>query len=197
MKPLFIVGTCAFAASVGLVIWGNASSGNKAEGKVAASHAAAAVTGTSTVTPDVAAGTLSETAGLPATKPGEPDAAASAVYRTVVLGEGRGGFRLNALVLSDDAMAKIDELIGGMTEEDLASARIEIEGHTDNLGPKDVNDRIGLARALAVKMYLCAQFEVDPRQIKVVSYGSAKPVANNATQEGRALNRRVVVNVVK
>ena len=79
---------------------------------------------------------------------------------------------------------------------DLKDAHFEIEGHTDNLGSKEVNERVGLARAEAVRLYLSERYEVPMDCIKVVSYGLEKPVADNATEEGRAMNRRVVIKVV-
>jgi outer membrane protein OmpA-like peptidoglycan-associated protein len=145
----------------------------------AATRAVTAIDGTGTagVKPDVAAET------------------GKGVRATLVLGEGKGGFRVNSFALSEDAKAKIDELFAG-GKVDLKDARFEIEGHTDNLGSKDVNQRIGLARAEAVKQYLCERYEILPDSISVVSFGLEKPVADNATEEGRAMNRRVVIKVV-
>jgi peptidoglycan-associated lipoprotein len=114
---------------------------------------------------------------------------------TLVLGEGKGGFKFRSVMLSDEAKAKIDEMFTG-DKFDLKDAHFEIEGYTDNLGSKDVNDKIGLARAEAVRQYLGEQHEIPGDWIRVVSYGMEKPAADNSTPEGRARNRRVVVKVV-
>ena len=73
---------------------------------------------------------------------------------------------------------------------------IEIEGHTDNVGAQDVNERIGLERAEAVKRYLYEQHQIPLHKINVISYGEDKPVAPNNTKDGRAQNRRVVIKVL-
>ena len=113
---------------------------------------------------------------------------------TLVLGEGKGGFKFRSTVLSDEAKEKIDEMFTS-EKVDLNNVRFEIEGYTDNLGSKDVNDHVGLARAKAVKQYLGEQYEIPGDWISVVSYGMEKPVADNSTPDGRARNRRVVIKV--
>ena len=114
---------------------------------------------------------------------------------TLVLSEGKSGFKFRSAMLSDEAKAKIDEMFTG-DKFDLKSVHFEIEGYTDNLGTEKVNREYGLARAKAVKQYLGEQYEVPADWIKVVSYGMDKPVADNSTPEGRAQNRRVVIKVV-
>jgi outer membrane protein OmpA-like peptidoglycan-associated protein len=114
---------------------------------------------------------------------------------TVVLGEGKGGFKFRSTTLSDEAKTKIDEMFTS-DNVDLNTARFEIEGYTDNLGSKEINKQVGLARANAVKQYLGEQYEIPADWMKVVSYGMEKPAADNSTPDGRAKNRRVVINVV-
>jgi len=114
---------------------------------------------------------------------------------TLVLGEGKGGFKFRSVTLSEDAKAKIDEMFTG-DKFDMKDARFEIEGYTDNLGSPELNHQVGLARAKAVKQYLGECHEIPGDAIKVVSYGMDKPVADNSTPEGRAKNRRVVIKVV-
>src|SRR5262249_34830042 len=99
---------------------------------------------------------------------------------TLVLGEGKSGFKFRSTMLSDEGKAKIDEMF---TSEkiDLNNARFEIEGYTDNLGSKEVNDQVGRARAQAVKQYLGEQYEIPADWISVVSYGMDKPAADNST----------------
>jgi peptidoglycan-associated lipoprotein len=114
---------------------------------------------------------------------------------TLVLGEGKDGFKFRSVTLSDDAKAKIDEMFIG-DKFDMKDARFEIEGYTDNLGSAELNHQVGLARAKAVKQYLGECHEIPGNLITVISYGMEKPVADNSTPEGRAKNRRVVIKVV-
>ncbi len=72
---------------------------------------------------------------------------------------------------------------------------IALEGHADWTGPEMYNERLGLARAEAVRRFLAEQFRIPAGQIRVVSYGENSPAASNATREGRAQNRRVVIKV--
>jgi outer membrane protein OmpA-like peptidoglycan-associated protein len=143
---------------------------------------------------DVRPAGTSDPSGSLGSQPGTIETAPKPRF-TLVLSEGKSGFKFRSVMLSDEAKAKIDEMF---TEEkvDLNNARFEIEGYTDNLGTKEVNDQFGLARAKAVKQYLGEQYEIPGDWISVVSYGMEKPVADNSTPEGRARNRRVVIKVV-
>ena len=95
-------------------------------------------------------------------------------------------------MLPDEAKAKLDELVTKL-KADPNGAYFEIEGHTDALGAKALNEKIGLDRAEAVKRYLFEQHQIPLHRMNVISYGTEKPVASNKTQEGRAQNRRVVI----
>ena len=114
--------------------------------------------------------------------------------RVIVLG-GDGGFRLNAITLSERMFDEIDQILKGPDAVDILCGRFVIEGHTDNLGSKDVNDKIALARAIAVRQYLSEQFEIPRDAVKLVSYGADRPLGDNSTQEGRTKNRRVVIRM--
>jgi outer membrane protein OmpA-like peptidoglycan-associated protein len=113
----------------------------------------------------------------------------------VVLSDDQGNFRFGQATLPDEAKARLDELITKM-QADPQAAWFEIEGHTDNVGPAEVNIELGLERAEAVKRYLYEQHRIPLHKINVISYGSEKPVAPNNTRDGRAQNRRVVIKVV-
>ena len=73
-------------------------------------------------------------------------------------------------------------------------ARIEIAGYTDNIGSSKLNLRLSANRAKAVKAYLVKQ-GVPARQISTKGYGASEAVADNATDEGRATNRRIEFHV--
>ncbi|MEW6430084.1 MAG: OmpA family protein [Myxococcota bacterium] len=68
--------------------------------------------------------------------------------------------------------------------------RVRVEGHTDNRGKKDANQKLSEDRARAVADYLIAQ-GIEAQRIESVGYGDSKPVAPNLTARGRELNRRV------
>jgi OOP family OmpA-OmpF porin len=66
-----------------------------------------------------------------------------------------------------------------------------IEGHTDNVGKEAANVKLSQRRADSIKAYLVKKFGIDSSRIKAVGYGPNKPVASNATKEGKQKNRRV------
>jgi len=113
----------------------------------------------------------------------------------VVLSEDQGGFKFGQTQLPDDTKAKLDELVQQL-KNDPKNVYIEIEGHTDNVGTKLVNEKIGMERAEAVKKYLYEQYQVPLHKMNVISYGEDKPIAPNKTKAGRAQNRRVVIKVL-
>lgn len=65
-----------------------------------------------------------------------------------------------------------------------------IEGHTDSVGSAAQNKNLSQRRADAVREYLIKNYSIDANRIKAVGYGSERPIADNATAEGRKLNRR-------
>jgi outer membrane protein OmpA-like peptidoglycan-associated protein len=71
-----------------------------------------------------------------------------------------------------------------------------VEGHTDNSGKPAYNMKLSVARAKGVMDYLIKQ-GVSPDRITSVGFGETRPIADNKTKEGRALNRRVDVVMVK
>lgn len=73
---------------------------------------------------------------------------------------------------------------------------VEIRGHSDESGAADRNLRLSEARARSVQNVL-AQQGISLDQIRVTAYGANEPVATNATEEGKQLNRRVEVLVVR
>jgi OOP family OmpA-OmpF porin len=66
-----------------------------------------------------------------------------------------------------------------------------IEGHTDNVGKAEYNDRLSDDRAKSVRQYLIDKFGIDASRITSAGYGFNKPIASNDTKEGRQKNRRV------
>ena len=113
----------------------------------------------------------------------------------VVLNEEKGNFKFGKAVMPDDAKAEIDTLVQQLKNEP-NGGYIEIEGHTDNAGTKELNYKLGMERAENVKRYLYEQHQVPLHKINVISYGEDKPIAPNNNRDGRAQNRRVVIKVL-
>jgi outer membrane protein OmpA-like peptidoglycan-associated protein len=113
----------------------------------------------------------------------------------VTLSEDQGNFKFGKTELPDEAKARLDSIVTGL-KADPKGIFIEIEGHTDNVGSKVINEKLGMERAEVVKRYLYEQHQVPLHKINVISYGEDKPVAPNNNREGRAQNRRVVVRIL-
>jgi len=80
--------------------------------------------------------------------------------------------------------------IAGILKNLLTTSTVVIEGHTDNVGKADDNKKLSQRRADEVLKYLASR-GVAKNRLKSVGYGLTKPVADNATEEGKAKNRRV------
>jgi peptidoglycan-associated lipoprotein len=134
-----------------------------------------------------------------ATKAGERAAAVETATRRlvyeVVLSEDQGNFKFGKVDLPDTAKQRIDQMVTDL-KADPKGIFIELEGHTDNVGSKDYNTKLGEERAEAVKRYLYEAHQVPLHKINVISYGEEKPVSPNKTRDGRAQNRRVVIKVL-
>ncbi|MDR8015972.1 OmpA family protein [Ectopseudomonas guguanensis] len=70
-----------------------------------------------------------------------------------------------------------------------------VEGHTDSVGTDAYNQKLSERRANAVRNVLVNQYGVDGSRVNAVGYGESRPVADNATDAGRAINRRVEAEV--
>jgi outer membrane protein OmpA-like peptidoglycan-associated protein len=123
------------------------------------------------------------------------EAASRKLIYTVTLSEDEGNFKFGKSDLPDEAKAKLDDMIMNL-KANPQNVFIEIEGHTDNVGAKDMNYQLGLERAEAVRQYLYEQHQIPLHKMNVISYGEEKPVAPNNTRQGRAQNRRVVIKVL-
>jgi len=74
-------------------------------------------------------------------------------------------------------------------------AKVMVEGHTDSVGDADLNHRLSLQRAEAVRSYLVANMPADADRISATGYGESVPLASNETAEGRAKNRRIDIRL--
>jgi len=92
----------------------------------------------------------------------------------------------------DFSIRQIQEAGEALSSDALAGHRFEIAGHTDNTGSKDANLKLSRERAEAVKTFLVKFYGISPERLVARGYGETQPVASNETEEGRAMNRRVV-----
>jgi len=136
-------------------------------------------------TPVVEAAPVAEVAPAPAPAP-QPTSekvsfAAETLFdfdKAVVKPEGKAAL--------DDMMAKLE----GMNTEVMVAV-----GHTDSVGSNEYNAKLSLRRAEAVKAYLVSK-GLDPARLYTEGKGETQPIADNATAEGRAKNRRVNIEIV-
>jgi len=88
----------------------------------------------------------------------------------------------------------LDKLIQFL--KDNSKTRLEIQGHTDNSGSLNLNNKLSQSRANSVVDYLTKN-GIDKSQLIAKGYGPSLPAADNATAEGRTKNRRVVMKVLQ
>lgn len=91
---------------------------------------------------------------------------------------------------SKDEVKKLAEFL-----KEYPSTYVNIEGHTDSSGNAAANKRLSTQRANAVRESLIKDFGVAADRVTAEGFGSAKPITDNKTAEGRAQNRRVVAEV--
>ncbi|WP_332879697.1 OmpA family protein [Massilia sp. S19_KUP03_FR1] len=102
-------------------------------------------------------------------------------------------FDFDKAVVKPDGKAALDEMMAklqGMNTEVMIAV-----GHTDSVGSDAYNAKLSLRRADAVKAYLVSK-GLDPARLYTEGKGEAQPIADNATAEGRAKNRRVNIEIV-
>jgi outer membrane protein OmpA-like peptidoglycan-associated protein len=109
-------------------------------------------------------------------------------------------FDYDKVVISEKSHAELNEGINFVKR--YPGSRIEIAGHTDNLGAPQYNQTLSEKRAAAVREYLIKVGGVDPTKITAVGHRDLYPVAPNRkpdgkdNPEGRAQNRRVEINIL-
>jgi Outer membrane protein and related peptidoglycan-associated (lipo)proteins len=101
-------------------------------------------------------------------------------------------FETGKAQISEDSFGYLDRI--GYAVRRCANEKLEIGGHTDAQGEEAANQALSVARAEAVAAYL-VQAGVEAERLTMVGYGESRPVADNATEEGRAKNRRIEFRV--
>ncbi|MFI4880750.1 MAG: OmpA family protein [Steroidobacterales bacterium] len=103
-------------------------------------------------------------------------------------------FETNSAVLTAASKPVLDDVAKGLKAHH--RLKVEVQGHTDSTGSAVYNMRLSQRRADAVRDYLVSQ-DVPAGQLTAKGYGKTVPVQSNATAEGRAHNRRVVMHVLE
>jgi OOP family OmpA-OmpF porin len=131
-------------------------------------------------------------APAPAVTPAPAPAPAPRTAQRIVL---RGvNFDFDRAEIRPDAAVILDEAASILNEN--AGVRVEVSGHTDATGTDEYNQGLSERRARSVADYLSSK-GVSADRLDTAGYGESKPVADNATRDGRAQNRRVELNVAQ
>jgi tetratricopeptide (TPR) repeat protein len=102
-------------------------------------------------------------------------------------------FETNRYELTPASLVELDKLVVLLAENPTIS--IEISGHTDNIGKAETNLLLSENRAKAVVDYLASK-KIDAKRLAYKGFGLTNPIADNATEMGRALNRRTEMKIV-
>jgi len=121
----------------------------------------------------------------PEPKPGVPPRPEPKSERFVLKGV---EFDTGKSTIRDKSFDQLDTVVEYMTHKE--SARLEVSGHTDNVGKPAKNKALSQSRAQACMDYLVAK-GIDPGRIEAVGYGDEQPIASNETKDGRQQNRRI------
>ena len=102
-------------------------------------------------------------------------------------------FETGKSILKKESFEELDRVVNFLNTN--KTIKIQIQGHTDNVGKPDKNLQLSKARAKAVIEYLSAQ-GIDPVRLTSEGFGQNVPVADNKTTAGKALNRRVEFKIL-
>jgi outer membrane protein OmpA-like peptidoglycan-associated protein len=103
-------------------------------------------------------------------------------------------FDYNKATLKSESFIELDKVVKLLTEN--PTVEIEIEGHTDSVGPDDRNEKLSQDRSQSVVDYIVSK-GISVNRLQAKGFGESKPIDTNDTDEGRANNRRVEFTVLK
>ncbi|MBO6518369.1 MAG: OmpA family protein [Bacteroidia bacterium] len=101
-------------------------------------------------------------------------------------------FETASATIKQESYADLDSIVEILLDN--PTINVYVEGHTDNVGNPADNMTLSQKRAESVKAYLVGK-GVDATRLEAKGYGETQPIADNSTEEGRALNRRVEVKM--
>lgn len=103
-------------------------------------------------------------------------------------------FDFNKSKLNSDSYPELNRIVSTMNK--YPRMRIEVAGHTDNVGSDDYNNKLSESRAKSVADYIFSK-GIKKDRIESKGYGKSKPIADNGTDEGRQQNRRVELIILQ
>lgn len=103
-------------------------------------------------------------------------------------------FEFNSTELKPESVIELTKLVLLMKEN--PNVKVEIGGHTDNVGTEAYNANLSMARAKSTMSFLVSK-GIDAKRLKANGYGSKQPICDNSTDEGRAMNRRIEAKIVE
>lgn len=102
-------------------------------------------------------------------------------------------FGIEQYKLTPESRQKITSIANNLKR--VGISHVAINGHTDNYGKADYNQQLSYLRAKSVAQVWMSSTADDASHVSVNGYGMSKPIANNKTSQGRAMNRRVAIVV--
>ncbi|MFY9112593.1 MAG: outer membrane beta-barrel domain-containing protein [Desulfomonilia bacterium] len=137
--------------------------------------------------PGTASGTAVDEQGCPLPEEAEVTERGTFVFGTILFDTGSSKIKPESRPVIDEAVSYLEQH---------PEVKLEIQGHTDNVGSEEFNLRLSEARAEAVKEYMVARGIAEDR-LSTRGYGFSVPAASNDTREGRAKNRRIEFKPVR
>ncbi len=143
--------------------------------------------------PGTPAGVKVDKDGCPPPPPARKPEPPKPPMESAIMEKGRATLNVEFDTNKAAVKPKYDEEIGNLAAvmKKYPDVKIEIAGHTDNVGAAKFNEQLSQRRADAIKKYLTDKFGIDASRLSAKGYGLTKPIASNATKEGRQKNRRV------
>jgi len=102
-------------------------------------------------------------------------------------------FETGKIELQNESKSELDKLVALLNDN--PNLKIQIDGHTDNVGQEKDNLLLSTNRAKSVVGYLLNK-SINPQRLTYKGFGSTKPVADNSTEQGKALNRRTELSII-
>ena len=132
-------------------------------------------------------GDLSPTKDAPNTAP-----ALGAAADSPTNGEPEIAFAIDSSELTESSKAAVDRIVTSLAQN--PAAKIKVDGHTDSTGTLLINGPLSRKRAASVRTYLTEK-GIAPNRIVIKGYGPSRPIGDNASEAGRAQNRRVEIHI--
>ena len=102
-------------------------------------------------------------------------------------------FETGKFDIKNESKSELDKLVALLTDN--PNLKIQLDGHTDNIGQEKDNLLLSTSRAKAVVGYLLSK-SINAQRLTYKGFGSTSPIAENKTESGKALNRRTALSVI-